>query len=56
MEISNPDQWAPGDAAILQNQEIKKVREIGSLIFDTLLQHDYESGVGVRTLLSMEAV
>ena len=29
VEISNPDQWSPGDVAILQNQEAKKVKEIG---------------------------
>ena len=34
VEISDPDRWSPGDVAILQNQEAKKVREIGSLIFD----------------------
>ena len=37
-------------------QEAKKVREIGSLIFDTLLQYDYEAGVEVRSLLSTEVV
>ena len=54
MEISDPDQWSPGDVAILQNQEPKKIREIGSLIFDTPLQYDYEAGVEVRTLLPTE--
>ena len=34
----------------------KEVREIGSLIFDTPLQYDYEAGVKVRSLLSTEAV
>ena len=40
----------------MQNQEAKAVRQLGSLIFDTPLQHDYESGVEVRTLLPTEKV
>ena len=56
VEISNPDQWQPGDVAILQNQEAKTVRQLGSLIFDTPLLHDYESGIEVRTLLPIERV
>ena len=32
MEISDSDQLSPGHVAILQNQEVKNVREIGSLI------------------------
>ena len=40
--------------AILQSQEAKKVREIGSLIFETPIQHDYGVGVEVRSLLSPE--
>ena len=51
MEISDPEQCSSGDIAILQNQEAKKVREIGSLIFETPIQHDYEAGVEVRSLL-----
>ena len=58
-----PSEWkpailinSPGNVATLQYQEAKKVREIGSLIFDIPLQHDYESGVEVRTLLSTELV
>ena len=54
VEISDPDQWSPGDVAVLRNQEAKRVREIGSLIFDTPLQHDYEAGAGVRSRLSTE--
>ena len=42
--------------AILQNQESKRAREIGSLIFETSLQHDYEAGVEVRSLLSTEVM
>ena len=42
MEISGPEQWSSGDIAILQNQEAKKVRDIGSLIFETTIPHDYE--------------
>ena len=34
----------------------KKVREIGSLIFDTPLQHDYGAGVEVGSLLSTEVM
>ena len=39
---------------MIRNQEAKKVRDIGSLIFETLIQHDYEEGVEVRSLLSSE--
>ena len=46
--------WSAGDTAILRNQEAKRVREIGSLIFETPIQHDYEAGVEVRSLLSTE--
>ena len=35
---------------------IKRAREIGSLIFETPLQHDYGAGVEVRSLLSTEAM
>ena len=51
IEINNPDQWTPGEVAILRNQEAKRVRDIGSLIFDAPIQHDYEAGVEVRSLL-----
>ena len=54
MEISDPEQWSFGDVAILQNQEAKRVREIGSLIVETPIQHDYEAGVEARSLLSTE--
>ena len=54
IEISDPDQWSPGDVAILKNQEAKRVRDIGSLIFETPIQHDYEAGVEVRSLLPTE--
>ena len=39
---------------MIRNQEAKKVRDIGSLIFETPIQHDYEEGVEVRSLLSSE--
>ena len=52
VEICDPNQWSPGDVAILHNQEAKRVTEIGSLIFDTPLQRDYE----VRSLLSIEVM
>ena len=39
---------------MIRNQEAKKVRDIGSLIFETPIQHDYEEGVEVRSLLSTE--
>ena len=45
MDITNPEEWAAGDVAVIRNQEAKKVRDIGSLIFDTPIQHDYEEGV-----------
>ena len=54
MDITNPEQWAEGDIAVIRNQEAKKVRDIGSLIFETPIQHDYEEGVEVRSLLSSE--
>ena len=54
VDISNPEQWSAGDTAILRNQEAKKVRDIGSLIFETPIQHDYEIGAEVRSLLPTE--
>ena len=54
MDITNPEEWAAGDIAVIRNQEAKKVRDIGSLIFETPTQHDYEEGVEVRSLLSSE--
>ena len=39
---------------MIRNQEAKRVRDIGSLIFETPIQHDYEEGVEVRSLLSSE--
>ena len=51
MDITNPE---AGDIAVIRNQEAKKVRDIGSLIFETPIQHDYEEGVEVRSLLSSE--
>ena len=54
IDITNPEQWSAGDTAILRNQEAKRVRDIGSLIFETPIQHGYEAGVEVRSLLSTE--
>ena len=54
MDITNPEEWAAGDVAVIRNQEAKKVRDIGSLIFETPIQYDYEEGVEVRSLLSTE--
>ena len=54
MDITNPEEWAAGDVAVIRNQEAKKVRDIGSLIFETPIQHDYGEGVEVRSLLSSE--
>ena len=39
---------------VLRNQEAKRVRDMGSLVFETPIQHDYEAGVEVRSLLSTE--
>ena len=39
VEISDPEQWSPGH--VIQSQEAKRAREIGSLIFETPIQHDY---------------
>ena len=49
VEISESDQWKPGDVAILHNQEAKTVRHIGSLVFDSPLQNGYDEGVEVRS-------
>ena len=54
IDITNPQQWSAGDVAVIRNQEAKKVRDIGSLIFETPIQHDYEAGVEVRSLLPTE--
>ena len=54
IDITDPEQWSAGDTAILRNQEAKKVRDIGSLIFETPIQHDYEAGTEVRSLLPTE--
>ena len=54
IDITNPKQWSAGDTAILRNQEAKQVRDIGSLIFETPIQHDSEAGVEVRSRLSTE--
>ena len=52
--ITNPEQWSAGETAILRNQEAKQVQDIGSLVFETPIQHDYEAGVEARSLLSTE--
>ena len=39
---------------MIRNQEAKRVRDVGSLIFETPIRHDYEEGVEVRSLLSSE--
>ena len=54
IDITDPEQWSAGDTAILRNQEAKKVRDIGSLIFESPIQHDYEAGAEVRSLLPTE--
>ena len=54
IDITNPEQWSAGDIAVLRSQEAKRVRDIGSLIFETPIQHNYEAGVEVRSLLSTE--
>ena len=54
IDITDPQQWSAGDVAVIRNQEAKKVRDIGSLIFETPIQHDYEAGVEVRSLLPTE--
>ena len=54
MDITNSEEWTEGDIAVIRNQEAKKVRDVGSLIFETPIQHDYEEGVEVRSLLSSE--
>ena len=54
IDITDPQQWSSGDVAVIRNQEAKRVRDIGSLIFETPIQHDYEAGVEVRSLLPTE--
>ena len=54
IDITNPEQWSAGDTAILRNREAKRVQDIGSLIFETPIQHDYEASVEVRSLLPTE--
>ena len=54
IDITDPEQWSAGDVAVFRNQEAKKVRDIGSLIFETPIQHDYEAGVEARSLLPTE--
>ena len=54
IDITNPQQWEAGDVAVIRNQEAKKVRDFGSLIFETPIQHEYEAGVEVRSLLPTE--
>ena len=54
IDITDPEQWSAGDVAVIRNQEAKRVRDIGSLIFETPIQHDYEAGVEVRSLLTTE--
>ena len=55
MDITNPEEWTAGDIAVIRNQEAKKVRDIGSLIFETPIQHDYEDGVEVRSLCQLNS-
>ena len=54
IDITDPHQWEAGDVAVIRSQEAKRVRDIGSLIFETPIRHDYEAGVEVRALLSTE--
>ena len=54
IDITDPEQWSAGDVAVIRSQEAKKVRDIGILIFETPIQHDYEAGVEVRSLLPTE--
>ena len=54
IDITDPQQWLAGDVAVIRNQEAKKVRDIGSLIFETPIQHDDEARVEVRSLLPTE--
>ena len=54
IDITDPEQWSAGDVAVIRNQEAKEVRDIGSLIFETPIQHDYEAGGEVRSLLPTE--
>ena len=54
VEISESDQWKPGDVPLLQNQEARTVRPVGSLVLDCPLQNGFDEGVEVRTLLPTE--
>ena len=54
MEISDSDQWKARDFAIIQNQEARTVRYIGSLVFDSPLRQGSDEGTEVRPLLPTE--
>ena len=54
LTLATREQWSPGETAILRYQEAKQVRDIGSLIFETPIQHDYEASIEVRSLLPTE--
>ena len=41
---------------MLQNQEAKTMKHIGSLIFDSPLQNGYEEGAEVRSLFPNERI
>ena len=54
IDITDPEQWSAGDVAVIRNQEAKKALDIGSLIFETPIQHDHEARVEVRSSLPTE--
>ena len=54
MEIGESDQKWAGDVAILQNQEARTARHVGSLAFDCPLRQGYDEGVEVISLLPTE--
>ena len=35
IDTTNSEEWSAGDVAVIRNQEAKRVRDIGSLIFET---------------------
>ena len=54
--MENSDCWSPADVALLQNQEARAVRFIGSLVLEHPPQHGYPSGKEVQILLPVEQV
>ena len=53
MDITNPEEWAARDVAVIRNQEAKKVRDIGSLI-PTFFPHTSNSASQLSLVSQMD--